>query len=279
MKIIRYFPTNQASAGSALIVVLWSLVLISFLAGQYLDHNRGKACFAENAWSSLKKKEAVDSMLHLFATDSWPIPGEINLTGTWTEFSPGGVDLWVKVDSEADRININSAPDSRIRQKIQELLGEERADEADELANAILDWRDKDTLVRVNDTEEAFYRAQGLAYTPSDGPFNVLNELILVKGMTRDLFWGDPMKDILGQETEEEKSIPFSVLDAFTIYPNETKRVSIVVPGKGNGYIFTVAFLEMKNGQWDVLQIYQTMGIASGNTNSVDQPEQELGLS
>ena len=125
--------------GSALILVLWTLVLIGFLAGEYLEHNRGKACLALNAWDSLKQKEAVESMLSLFATDSLPIPTEDSRKGTWDLFSPGGIDLWVSVNNESKRININTAQDSQIRDKILKLPGEVFYDEADWLADAV-DW-------------------------------------------------------------------------------------------------------------------------------------------
>ena len=121
LKLMTLTP-NVKNNGSALIIVLWTLVLISFLAGQYLDHNRGKAGLAENAWDSLRQKVAVDSVLHLFATDAWPIPGHENRKGTWYSFSPNDIDLWVRVEDESNRININTAADSRIREKILEVF-------------------------------------------------------------------------------------------------------------------------------------------------------------
>jgi hypothetical protein len=245
---------NVKNNGSALIIVLWTLVLISFLAGQYLDHNRGKAGLAENAWDSLRQKEAVDSVLHLFATDSWPVPDQENREEKWNRFSPNEIDLWVKVEGESNRININTATNSRIREKIMELSEDDLGDEADQLADAILDWRDTDLLVRTNGAEADFYVAKGIGYRPANGPFKVLTELLLVKGVTPGLFWGDPMTGILtGKEGES------SLLDEFTIYPENVKRVSIVIPGKGNGYSFITVFLEMKNARWDILQLCRSM--------------------
>lgn len=241
---------NGKNNGSVLIMVLWSLVLISFLAGEYLDHNRGKACLAEYAWDSLRQDEAIDSVLHLFATESWPIPDEASRNGTWTRFSPNKVNLWVKVENETKRININTAQDHQIREKALELLGDHRWEEADKLTDAILDWRDKDLLVRTNGAEEGFYDVEGVAYKPANGPFKVLTELLLVRGVSNRFFWGDPMSP--------------SMLDAFTIYPKNTKRVCLVIPGRGNGYSFIAAFLEKKNNRWEILQLYRTMLVTSG---------------
>ncbi len=261
-------------------MVLWSLVLISFLAGEYLDHNRGKAGLAINAWDSLKQKEAVDSVLHLFATDSWPIPGENNKKKDWICLSPGEVALWVKVDRESDRININTAPDNRIRDKLHELTGEGNSGEADQLADAICDWRDTDILVRMNGAEAEFYDSKGLAYRPANGPFKVLTEMLLVKGISRDMFWGEPLSSLLTEEDQDTEPMPLCLLEAFTIYSGDTKRVSVLVPGKQQGYTLVFALFETKRGRWDVLQGYRSMLVTSGKkTQSFDKTESGVELS
>jgi DNA uptake protein ComE-like DNA-binding protein len=240
------------------------LILVSFLAAQYLAHNRDKAGLAANAWESLKQKQAVESVLHLFATDSWPIPGQQGTDETWIHLSPGGVDLSVRVEKESSRININTANDFEIREKIRKILGEDRQDEADQLADAILDWRDKDTLIRNNGAEAGYYKDQDLPYAPSNGPFKVLTELLLVKGMSPELFWGNPMASILAQEEslDEEnldmESIP-SFAENFTIHPKDVKSVTILIPGKGKGYLFVLAFLKKEKGRWNVIEIHRTM--------------------
>jgi hypothetical protein len=260
-------------------MVLWTLVLISFLAGQYLDHNRGMAGFAENACDSLRQKEAVDSVLHLLATNSWPIPGQENRNGTWNRFSPNDMDLWVKVEDESNRININTAPASLIREKVQRLSGDEFWDEGDELADAILDWRDSDRLVRINGAEADFYDAKGMGYKPANGPFKVLTELLLVKGVTPGIFWGDPMAGISTGEEGAAEPMPPSLLDGFTIYPKNVKRISIVIPGRGNGYSFITVFLERKNAGWEILQLCRSMLVTSGGERPFDQTETEIELS
>jgi len=281
MKGKKRFGRTGASDGSVLILVLWSLVLIGFLAEQYLTHNRSKAGLAANAWESLKQREALDSVVHLFATDSWPIPGQEYKEGDWSRFFPGGIDLWTKVENESTRININTAADNRIRDKVLELMGQRRQDQADRLADAILDWRDTDTLVRTNGAEAGFYHSQDLGYAPANGPFKVLTELLLVKGVSRDLFWGDPMATLsAGEENEEMESMPLSLLEEFTIHTKDVKRVSILVPGKQNGYLLIIAFLEKKKGKWDVLQLYRSMLVTSGAEPEFhEQTEIGIGLS
>jgi hypothetical protein len=263
--------------GSVLILVLWVLVLLSFLAEQYLGHNRGKAGLAANGWNSLRQEQAVDSVIQLFSTDAWPIPDQQPVEGTWYDFSPGGIDLKVKVEDESKKIDVNTAQDQEIRQAILARLGEERFDEADELADAVLDWRDSDSLTRTNGAEAGYYKDQGLPYEPADGPFKVLTELLLVRGMTADIFWGDPLSSVSDvQDTEEADSIvpagaegapetpqpllsSASLAEDFTIYPKDVKRVSIVIPGRGRGYLFVLAFLQKEGAGWKTVQLYRTM--------------------
>ena len=71
------------------------------------------------------------------------------------------------------------------------------------------------------------------------------------------------MAGILTGEERKEKPMPRSLLDGFTVYPKNVKRISIVIPGKGTGYSFITVFLEMKNARWDILQLCRTMLVTS----------------
>ena len=244
--------------GSALIMVLWTLVLIGFLAGEYLEHNRGKASFAENAWAGLKQRQAAYSVLQLVATDSQPLPDGVKKKRGWTFLSPGNVGVWVKVESEANRINLNTVSQDRIRASLKKVLGQDHVDAVDPLADALLDWRDQDILVRMNGAEAEFYESMGLGYGPPNGPFRVLTELLLVRGVTRDLFWGDPMGSLLSREKKANNAPP-SLLETFTVYGPGTKRVTILIPGRQKGYTLFLAFLKKQGGRWNVRDIYQSM--------------------
>jgi len=50
-----------------------------------------------------------------------------------------------------------------------------------------------------------------------------------------------------------------------------------MVPGKQKGYTLIIAFLEKKDGRWEVLQIYRNMIVTSGGeTQALDQTESGL---
>jgi general secretion pathway protein K len=52
----------------------------------------------------------------------------------------------------------------------------------------ILDWRDSTPLKHANGAREQDYRLAGLPYGPRNGPFQCVEELTLVMGMTPALF-------------------------------------------------------------------------------------------
>jgi len=60
----------------------------------------------------------------------------------------------------------------------------------DEVADAILDWIDPDDTPRQFGAEAETYRTLGVPYAPRNGVPQCLEELLLVRGVTRDLLFG-----------------------------------------------------------------------------------------
>ncbi len=283
---------NKSESGSVLVLVLWVLVLLSFIAGELIGHNREKAYLAANGWESLRQSQAIESVIHLFAAPGWPIPGSEEKMGKWVRLSVDDMEVLVRVGKEARKTNLNQASDAQIRDRIIQWLGEDRFDEAEQLADAILDWRDPDDLTRTNGAEADDYEARGLDYKPSNGPFNLLTELLLVRGVTGDLFWGNPLQEAeteLASESEAETNTKSkvetktktsveaktkagnqlgtsdleeeqssSLMEGFTIYPQQTSRVSILLKGRGGGCVWALAFLETQGNQLVLRHLYRT---------------------
>jgi general secretion pathway protein K len=64
------------------------------------------------------------------------------------------------------------------------------ADEAENLVDAIKDWIDEDNEVTRFGAEDAYYLMLEDPYPCKNGPLVSLEELLLVRGMTRELFYG-----------------------------------------------------------------------------------------
>jgi general secretion pathway protein K len=65
------------------------------------------------------------------------------------------------------------------------------ADEAEDLLDALADWVDQDSDERRGGAEESYYRSLDPPYSCRNGAFVTVEELLLVKGMTPKLLYGD----------------------------------------------------------------------------------------
>jgi type II secretory pathway component PulK len=108
--------------------------------------------------------------------------------GRWhsEEFGAGG--YWVQVSDESAKINLNQVDEATLRQTFTNLSFDAKV--AEELSDAIQDWRDTDSLVRLHGAESDYYLSLPIAYPAKDGLFDTLEELQLVRGVTSELFYG-----------------------------------------------------------------------------------------
>jgi hypothetical protein len=280
-RTIVKWHSSRRRQGSILIIVLWILLLISLLAGRYLSHNRGKAAAAAYGWKSLLREQAFLSVLELYATSGQPLPQDGNIEEVqpaegnvdneqasetvpllWRLLTIGGLNLLVRESSEGKRIDLNSAADDAIRKQLRQGLGEDSGEEADQVADALLDWRDPDDLVRSDGAEKDFYQQEGLSYEPANGPFKTLTEMLLVRGVTPELFWGTtPQAGSMDlenvEEEEEEKTTPFSLINAFTISAKNVKRVEVVFPQDDGNAVAFIALLQAKGQKWSLFRCYR----------------------
>ena len=281
--VTRKRPRIADHRGSVVIVVLWVLILIAFLAAQHGEHNRAKAGLAGGAWERIQREHAVLSVVDLFSSGNWPVPGGEEDQGAWFIIEWDGLPIWCRVDDEGGRININQVSETDLREKIRILLdryGE--GSRADWITDALLDWMDEDNLVRGEGAEASEYRREGFRYNPADGPFKVFSELLLVRGMTASLFWGDPVGSMMydmesrlgnaaglsrssgnegknrGLGLEADESVP-DFWDLFTVYPKEVKRLTCLIPRAGGSYQLALVFLGTsgRQGTYRMLEKHQ----------------------
>ena len=95
--------------------------------------------------------------------------------------------------TDADRkfnINLVDAHPEIVRQGLM-LMGVDGA-ETPRIVNAIGDWIDRDDEPRVgsSDTESAYYMSLNPPYKAKNGPIDDLTELMMIKGITPNMFYG-----------------------------------------------------------------------------------------
>lgn len=119
----------------------------------------------------------------------------------------------IKVVSEAGKVNINVVSESMLRKIIDQLGLEQEA--RDIVVDSILDWRDPNDFHRVNGAENEYYQSLKEPYYCKNGNLDSVEELLLVRGVTPDLFYG---RKGLKKEEEEKKVDRVGLQDLFSIY-------------------------------------------------------------
>jgi general secretion pathway protein K len=175
--------------GVALVLVLWVAVLLSVIASSFIMERRAETLVVSNSISIARAAAIADAgisraVFEMYRTDNAPETWKRD--GTVQNWSFDGVPVKVEIRDESAKIDINTAADALLRGLFLSLgIADE---EASKIVDAILDWRDPDSLRRPNGAEEPEYRAAGLDYKPANAPFQAIEELQLVLGMRPDIY-------------------------------------------------------------------------------------------
>ena len=131
--------------------------------------------------------------------DRWAKLGSSNLSGL---FGRGGLELIITDLSgklQLNSLGISSATegeDNGGRKILTKLLlngefGDLSADQVSLIVDAITDWVDTDDDPKgFEETESSYYESLDPFYSSKNGPFEFIEELLLVRGITRDLYFG-----------------------------------------------------------------------------------------
>jgi general secretion pathway protein K len=173
--------------GFALLLVLWSLGLLALIGTHVTATGRAEAQRAANLRGAAAAETAADGALYqaIFQLRD-ASPGRWWPDGVTREVTlPGGALAAIRIESEQGKVNPNLATPRLLQALLLQLGAEPRV--AAGLAAAILDWRTSGLRPRPNGAKEPQYRAAGRDYAPPGRPFESLEELGLVLGMTPSL--------------------------------------------------------------------------------------------
>ncbi|MDD5722761.1 MAG: type II secretion system protein GspK [Syntrophales bacterium] len=192
-------------SGIALFLVLWVLALLTVIVGEFCYTMRTEVNITRNFKEETQayyiavaglNRAIVEIMRNERIPQKASTPegeeeqGEERLRIN-TDIPPvlfGGGQFKVLVANESGKINLNAANTQLLRTMLSGFDLED--DERDVIVDSILDWRDRDHLHRVNGAEDNYYRSLPEPYECRDGDFKSVEELLLVKGMKPELFYG-----------------------------------------------------------------------------------------
>ena len=181
---------HRKNKGLVIIAVLWMIVVLMVMSAILGRKSRldMKVCMArmeavrckwacragiEKAMAVMNEDETEnDSLLDLWSDN----PEDFN------DVLLDQCVFTVRVVDEASKLNINTATK-------EQLLG--LPEMVEEIADAIIDWRDSDDVPSGGGVESGYYESLTYGYMAQNGPFRTLRELLLVKDVTEELFYGE----------------------------------------------------------------------------------------
>lgn len=174
--------------GFALLLVLWTMSLLSLLAVQVTGAGRAETRLASGLRTGAQLQAAADGAIyetiwHMLdgAGAYWP-PGAM----TRVLAEPAGP-VTVTITDERGKLDVNQTPPALL-QALFAVVGADRGT-AQTISNAIADWRSQQPAGGDSETQlTAAYRTDGRDWGPAGQEFQRLDELQMVLGMTPDLY-------------------------------------------------------------------------------------------
>jgi len=220
--ILRVLLRAGGERGVALFLVLWVLILLSVIVAEFCHTIRTEVNMTWGFTQATRAyylayagiQQALDQMV-------WegfvPVRREveygqgerrspffrINYENSKVFFGEGY--YMVHIGNEAGKIDINMADSKLIKIMLRPFQLEEQ--DVAVIVDSILDWRDQDNLHRLNGAEDDYYQALPNPYHCKNGYFDSAEELLLVRGITRKIFYGglQEMVTVYGEGTGESR--------------------------------------------------------------------------
>ena len=177
---IRRGPRQR---GFALLIVLWSLGLLSLLIVGLATSARSATSVAGNVRGRAIVEAAADGAVQLaifqLSGGRWPLGGPLH------RIVIGHATVDVAVAPQRDRINPNLSPPALLT-SLFDRVGVDPA-HALVLTRALIDWRTITPVSLAGGLKLERYQRAHLPYGPPGRPFTSVNEIGLVPGMSDDL--------------------------------------------------------------------------------------------
>ena len=230
---------KNEEGGVALILVLWVMVILVAIVGEFAYSMRTEINITRNF-----KEEEESYQLALAGIERAKLEILLAKNAQYVYLNEDGVLLFKKekkvegkeedeiperkgelgkgtfsytLTDENGKLNINTAPPPQIRYIIDN-SGVDITD-VDTIIDSIIDWIDADNLHMLNGAEDDYYESLEKPYSSKDGPFDSIYELLLVKGVTPEIFYGSMKEEEdEGKNGEDEKKEYEGIAQYFTIW-------------------------------------------------------------
>jgi len=172
----------------AIVSVLWSIGLLTILAVSLLWNGNVSYRLARNSFDTANIEAMAEAIINravLGVSDGRP-DRRWRTDGVAQNFEFGGIPVKIFVQDELGRIDLNHA-DAGLLAGLFRSAGLD-PEPASGMVDKVLDWREPGNLTHLNGAKANDYRSAGYGNLPRSGPFQSVDELLLVMGMSRGLF-------------------------------------------------------------------------------------------
>ena len=203
--------TKGNNKGLVLVTVLWVIVVLMVIVSVLGRQSRldTKVCAArlEGVRCKWASRAGIEKAIAILNEDTRESDC---LTDLWSDNEEDLNDVYlqncwftVKAVDEASKLNINTVTKGQLLE-LPEML--------EEIADAIIDWRDEDDTPSTGGVEGGYYENLQFGYMARNGPLRTIRELLLVKDVTEQLFFGEDT-NLNGQldynEQDGDESLPY----------------------------------------------------------------------
>lgn len=207
MKRLRAKLGNQR--GIALLVVLWTLMLLSLLVVAFAQQTHLERQRVSNVITAATAASDLQAGLSLgigaLLDPKKASPAWIH-DGSPRELEFAGRRISVSIQDANGCINLNEADVEQLQSLLRIVRVE--GDAVRSLAAAIVDWRDSDSVITPNGAELASYVENGAPTRPANRPFLSVSELRSVFGMPPDV--ADRLAPLVSVFTEGKEINPMT---------------------------------------------------------------------
>ena len=231
----KIMDPDRSSPGVALIMVLWVITILFVVVLEFSFAMRTEIQAARNYQQELQLyaiaeggiERAVAELVYkhdariqqmrrnLREEEVPPEQREWITDGREYSLAMARGDCTIRIFGEAGKININQVSDTTLRKILTNLVLREE-EKRDIVVDSILDWRDPDDFYRLNGAEDDHYQSLKDPYHCKNANLDSIEELLLVRGVTAELFYGEKKGD--EPESAEERVEPVGLKDIFSIY-------------------------------------------------------------
>ncbi len=247
---MRLHPSSpRREAGIALILVLGAIIALTGIVAGFTYSMKVESRLAQNFESDAEMlwmaRSGVELARYVLAQELQTPEGRMydalnqkwaGGVGNMTNDVLAGISLddntlgrgrfSLKIIDQERRFNIN-ATDRGILEHALTMMNVEAAAHTT-IIDSILDWRDPDNESQINGAEsDDFYLRLDPPYYAKNGPIDDLSEMLLIKGMTPEIFWGSGSTNVVQEDPadltrverlhqREKPFIPFGFNDVFT---------------------------------------------------------------